>query len=97
MIPQRVAKDEFLQSLIVFVPIDVIGHVYQSETFDLYMLNANMIGQAFVYFVFIWITVWSVQYSWTVLLMVEVFNLCIYILNWREHEEFLSHQVQSFD
>ena len=53
MIPQRVAKDEFLQSLIVFVPIDVIGHVYQSETFDLYMLNANMIGQAFVYFVFI--------------------------------------------
>ena len=43
MIPQQVAKDEFLQLLIVFVPIDVIGHVYQSDTFDLYMLNANMI------------------------------------------------------
>ena len=53
MIPKRVAKDEFLQSLIFLVPIDVIGHVYQSETFDLYMLNANMIEQAFVYFVFI--------------------------------------------
>ena len=35
------------------MPIDVIGHVYQSDTFDLYMLNANMIGQAFVYFVYI--------------------------------------------